>query len=144
MLSLFGVNHRSASVELRERLAFSDEELPPALRRLVSGPGVSEALILSTCNRVEVLVRTDASTSGLDAVRDFLSRERGIEVGELDRCAYRLAGLDAVRHLFHVAAGLDSMVLGEPQILGQVKQAYATAREAEATGPVVDHLVQRC
>ena len=144
MLSLFGVNHRSAPVEVRERLAFSDEELPAMLRRLVEEPEVAEALVLSTCNRVEVLVRASRSDAGLDAVRDFLSSERGIPAAELDRSAYRLVGLDAVRHLFHVAAGLDSMVLGEPQILGQVKQAYAIAREAGTTGPVVDHLLQRC
>ncbi len=144
MLTLLGLNHRSAPVDLRERLAFQEEELPDLLRRLVREPGVTEAMILSTCNRVELLARTDPSLEGARVAREFLARERGVRGEEIERHSYTLQGLDSVRHVFHVASGLDSMVLGEPQILGQVKDAYALARDAGTSGPVLDHLMQRC
>jgi glutamyl-tRNA reductase len=143
MLSLLGLNHRSAPVSFRERVGFKETEIPEELARLCAEPGIEEALILSTCNRVEVLVRGDAPRKAAAALDGFLARERHVTPEEIERYTYRFDDLEAVRHLFHVAAGLDSMVLGEPQILGQVKRAYAIAREAGTTGAVLDHLLQQ-
>ena len=144
MLVLVGVNHQSASVDVRERLAFAEGDLPGALERLTATPAVDEAMILSTCNRVEILARADDARQGLREVLAFLARERSVDAGELDACTYHYLDRDAVRHLYRVAAGLDSMVLGEPQILGQVKQAYAAAKSAGTVGTIVEHLLQRC
>ena len=145
MLILVGSNHRSAPVGIRERMAFAADGLSDALGRLLAREGILEAMILSTCNRVEVVVRANPSSrSGLAAVREFLCDEHGLTPQEVDRYCYQLEELDVVRHLFRVASGLDSMILGEPQILGQVKQAYRFAKANHATGPVLEHLLQHC
>lgn len=143
MLVLFGLNHRSAPVSFRERVAFKEADLPAFLARLRAEEGVDEALILSTCNRVEMLVRGPSERKAAEALAGFLARERQVTGEELERYTFRYEGLDAVRHMFHVAGGLDSMVLGEPQIMGQVKRAYAIAKDAGTTGPVLDHLMQQ-
>ena len=133
---LIGVNHKSAPVEVRERLAISDSRLPEALKRFTHHPGVDEGLILSTCNRVELLAQT--RNGGAD-LRAFLRAYFQLDDSILDPHLYEYREQDAVRHLFRVASSLDSMVLGEAQILGQVKEAYATAR---AVGAVQSHLNQ--
>jgi glutamyl-tRNA reductase len=133
---LIGVNHKSAPVEIRERLAISDSRLPDALKRFTHHPGVDEGLILSTCNRVELLAQT--RNGGAD-LRAFLREYFQLDDSALDPHLYEYREQDAVRHLFRVASSLDSMVLGEAQILGQVKEAYATAR---AVGAVQSHLNQ--
>lgn len=145
MLILIGSNHRSTPVAMRERMAFSKDDLPRVLAELMSRDGIDEAMVLSTCNRVEVLVRCSAGgETGSEILRDFLARQHGISREELARYSYRYQGRDAVQHLFRVAAGLDSMILGEAQILGQVKQAYLSAREHKTTGPILDRLLQHC
>ena len=145
MLILIGSNHRSTPVALRERMAFAQEDLPRALADLLALDGIDEGLILSTCNRVEVLVRASAGAGpGSELVRTFLAGHHGISIQELDQYSYRYTGTDAVQHLFRVASGLDSMILGEAQILGQVKQAYRGAKEHHATGPILEHLLQHC
>src|SRR5262245_42669752 len=101
-------------------------------------------MILSTCNRVELLVRVDDARGAAGALKEFLGQTKGLAAEDLDKYGYTYQDLDAVRHLFQVAAGLDSMVLGEPQILGQVKRAYALARAAGTTGSVVEHVLQHC
>jgi glutamyl-tRNA reductase len=133
---LIGVNHKSAPVEVRERLAISDSRLPEALKRFTHHPGVDEGLILSTCNRVELLAQT--RNGGAD-LRAFLRDYFELDDSTLNPHLYEYREQDAVRHLFRVASSLDSMVLGEAQILGQVKEAYATAR---AVGAVQSHLNQ--
>jgi glutamyl-tRNA reductase len=142
MLVLLGVNHASAPLEFRERLAFSEEELPAALGRLLADGTFLEAVMLSTCNRVEVLALARDSHGAPEAVEAFLARERGVSSHEIRRYSYRHANKEVVRHLFEVASGLDSMILGEPQILGQVKQAYRVAREAGTTGSLLERLLQ--
>jgi len=142
MLTLVGLSHRSAPLDLRERLALKGEATRLALERLRSDPAVSEAFILSTCNRVEILVR-GSKPGGGEAIDRYLLREHGLDRAILDRHAYRMTGSDAIRHLFRVTAGLDSMILGEPQIQGQVKDAFAASREAGSTGVVLDRLLQR-
>jgi len=137
---LIGVNHKTAPVEVRERFAIPESHLPNAVQRLVQHPGVGEGLILSTCNRVEMLVRTENGSADL---RGFLSKYFQLDAGAYDSLLYEHRGRDAIGHLFRVAASLDSMVVGEPQILGQVKEAYATARAVGAIHSQLDQLVTR-
>jgi glutamyl-tRNA reductase len=131
---LTGVNHRSAPLEVRERFAIPEARLPEAIRRLAQHPGIEEALIVSTCNRVEFLTRT---TNGTADLTGFLSEYFGAPPDEFRGYLYEYREMEAVRHVFRVAASLDSMVVGEPQILGQVKEAYAVAR---AVGTISSHL----
>jgi len=145
MLILVGSNHRSAPIEVRERMSFPIERLPEALTRLRAIDGVAEGMILSTCNRVEVLAWVVIEpASGIDSIQRFLAEVHRLSLPEIDRYTYQLVGTDAARHLFAVACGLDSMILGEPQILGQVKQAYRAAAEQGTLGPTLDRLLQTC
>jgi glutamyl-tRNA reductase len=139
---LYGLNHQSAPLDLRERLVVADADLPAALLRLAEGPGIEEAFLLSTCNRTEILVSGDPSCAA--ALAPFLAQlGGGIGRDELQRHGYLHADGAAVRHLFRVAASLDSMVVGEPQILGQVKSAYALGRTAGTVRTVLEGLLQR-
>jgi glutamyl-tRNA reductase len=133
-LTVTGVNHRTAPVELRERLAFHAGALPGALRALRQCEGVREAMILSTCNRVEVAAASEERTDMRARVAEFLAASHRLEPGLLDPHLYHHENREAVRHLFRVAASLDSMVVGEPQILGQMKAAYAAAKAHGALG----------
>lgn len=134
-----GLNHRTAPVALRERLAFNVPELPPALQAL-RGRGVDEAVIVSTCNRTELYCAQQGEDSRCAV--DWLSEYRGLSSRDLEACLYTHAEGDAVRHVLRVASGLDSMVLGEPQILGQLKNAYRVSAEAGASGKVMHKLFQ--
>ncbi len=137
---LIGVNHHSAPVEVRERLAIPESRLAEALRHLVQHPGVDEGLILSTCNRVELLARTRNGTADL---RGFLRDYFRLEPAEFEPHLYDYSEAEAIRHLFRVTSSLDSMVVGEAQILGQVKEAYATARAVGAVHSQLDLLLTR-
>ena len=139
-MSLFvlGLNHQTAPVSLRERVAFSADAVPAALAALRGLPQVHEAALLSTCNRTEIYAVTDDDGR---AVADWLATHPG-DAGDLHAYLYRHRDADAVRHLFRVATGLDSLVLGEPQILGQVKDAWAVARAAGSIGSQLDRLFQ--
>lgn len=139
-IQLLGVNHKTAPVEVREQLAIPDKKLADALRQLMSVTGVREAMILSTCNRVEVLAHT--ANGGAD-LRQFLREHFGLEPSSYEPHLYEYRENDAVRHVFRVAASLDSLVVGEPQILGQVKEAYATARAAGTVQSYLDLLLTR-
>lgn len=142
-LWLTGLNHRTAPVAVRERLAFPEADLPQALADLRAAPGISEAMILSTCNRVEVSVAAHDECDAKDAMIAFLCRARGLDRSWLQPHLYSLCDQDAIRHLFRVAASLDSMVVGEPQILGQLKSAYAVARDAGTLAGALDTAVSR-
>ncbi len=139
-LQLIGVNHRSAPVEVRERFAIPEKQLPEALQSLVQYPGVQEGLIISTCNRVEVLAGLKNGTADL---RGFLRDYFHLDPSEFDQHLYEFREHDAVQHLFRVACSLDSMVVGEPQILGQLKEAYAVARAVGAVQSNLDALLTR-
>lgn len=141
MIVVVGLNHETAPVAVREALAFPKDELPAALARVREEAGLGEAVILSTCNRVEVYGR--AAEESLDAVAAFLARYHAREPGEIAPHLYRLEGEAAVRHAFRVASSLDSMVMGEPQILGQVKDAYEAAEKAGSLGSVLNALRNR-
>ena len=140
-LFVTGLNHRTAPVELRERLAFDAGSLPDALRELRRGEGMVEGLILSTCNRVEVAVTAEDATDCERAVTEFLRASRHVEA--IEPHLYLHEGRDAIRHLFRVAASLDSMIVGEPQILGQLKQAYAVAKAEGALNGFLDTVLTR-
>ncbi|MFC5569964.1 glutamyl-tRNA reductase [Lysobacter yangpyeongensis] len=137
-IHVLGINHQTAPVSLRERVAFSGDAIPAALDALRALPAVREVALLSTCNRTELYAVTDDNG---DSLADWLATHPD-EVGDLHAYLYRHADADAVRHLFRVATGLDSLVLGEPQILGQVKDAWATARAAGSLGNQLDRLFQ--
>jgi glutamyl-tRNA reductase len=142
---LLGMNHRSAPIEVRERFAVA--QTGPMLRKLIDRPEIQEAVLLSTCNRVEVVVTTDNSDAAQHVLLDFFARD--LAEGELlsgislTDVTYLRHGRDAVEHVFRVASAIDSMVVGEPQILGQVKDAYRDATDVDACGPVLSRLYQR-
>ncbi|MGZ4896486.1 MAG: glutamyl-tRNA reductase, partial [Candidatus Angelobacter sp.] len=136
---VIGVNHNSAPLEVRERLAVPEAQLPDAIRSLVQQPGVDEGMVLSTCNRVEVVTSTK---QGAD-LRGFLGSYFGVSPTALDSHIYEFEQREAVRHVFRVASSLDSMVVGEPQILGQVKEAYAVARGMGAIHSGLEALLSR-
>jgi glutamyl-tRNA reductase len=141
MIVVVGLNHETAPLAVREALAFPKERLAEALGRAREEAGLGEAMILSTCNRVEVYGRSVQPAA--DAVAAFLARFHARPEQEIAPHLYRLEGEAAVRHAFRVAASLDSMVLGEPQILGQVKDAYEAAEQAGALGSVLNALRNR-
>lgn len=139
-LLAFGINHKTATVALRERAAFTPDALAPALRDAVSRAGLSELAILSTCNRTEFYGAADAEAA--ETLLHWLSEMRQIPVEELRSVWYCHANDEAVRHAMRVAAGLDSMILGEPQIFGQMKSAYSEAAAAGTLGPELERLFQ--
>jgi glutamyl-tRNA reductase len=140
---LIGVNHKTAPVEVRELLAFSESACADSLRSLVDGELLREGLIVSTCNRVEIVTATaaDQLQQGLDRIKDFLSSSRNLPRETFYPHLYEHVDDQAVRHLFRVTASLDSMVVGEPQVLGQVRRAYSQALEAGTAGRVLNRLV---
>ena len=130
-LITYGINHKTAALDLREQVAFVETRLPEALQSLRSQHAVNEAVLLSTCNRTEIY--TDSAH--IDAISDWLSTQCQVDIETLHQHRYLHHEAEAIRHMMRVASGLDSMVLGEPQILGQMKQAYALAFEAGLVGP---------
>jgi glutamyl-tRNA reductase len=142
-LLITGLSHHTAPVEVRERVAFAEKTLPDALDRLRHRPGMVEGMILSTCNRVEVAVTADEHSDAEGSVRNFLAEASRVEPAWVSPYLYHFDGQDAVRHLFRVAASLDSMVIGEPQILGQLKTAYALAKEHGTLNGFLDLVMTR-
>ncbi len=136
---VLGLNHRSAPVELREQVVFAGSDLATALGELGKLPGVRESVIVSTCNRTELYCHTDSAA--VDPA-EWLEQKHGLNAARLRDSLYRIEDTRAVAHVFSVAAGLDSMVLGEPQILGQIKEAYRVAQESGTTGPYLNRLMQ--
>jgi len=137
---LIGVNHKTAPVEVRERLALPNSRLPEACKKLIEHPGIEEGMILSTCNRVELLAKTKNGSADL---RGFIRNYFQVDPADFDQHFYEYRSNDAVRHVFRVTSSLDSMVVGEPQILGQVKEAYALARAVGAVQSQLDSLLTR-
>jgi glutamyl-tRNA reductase len=142
-LLITGLSHHTAPVEVRERLAFEENTLLDALDRLRRRPGMIEGMILSTCNRVEVAVTAEEQSDAEGSIERFLAESRSVERDWVSPYLYRYNGPDAIRHLFRVASSLDSMVVGEPQILGQLKSAYALAKECGAISGYLDLVMTR-
>ncbi|MBV8880992.1 MAG: glutamyl-tRNA reductase, partial [Planctomycetaceae bacterium] len=141
-ISVTGLNHKRAPVELREKLAVAESALQAALAELQTSFSAQEMVILSTCNRVELYAVHDGAPPAAAAITDLLAKRHGVPSDALAPALYRHQGSDAVRHLFRVTSSLDSMVLGETQIIGQVKDAYLAAQAAGATGRVFNRLFQ--
>lgn len=139
-LIALGLNHLTAPISLREQVAFDSEATRTAVGDLAHQPGVHEAMILSTCNRTELYCGVVSGAE--DAPRQWLHRHHGLTATKLDAFLYQYDEDEAVRHMFRVATGLDSMVLGEPQILGQVKDAWHIAREAHSLDTPMDRLLE--
>ena len=148
-LLTLGVNHTTAPLAVRERVAFVAAEIGATIGRLrerlcdPAGGRVSEAAIVSTCNRTEVYCAAEEPEIAQRALHEFVAAEKQVDLDELHRHSYVLPQVNAVRHAFRVASGLDSMVLGEPQILGQMKEAEKLARSAGGLGLMLNHLFQR-
>ncbi|MBI5233874.1 MAG: glutamyl-tRNA reductase [Deltaproteobacteria bacterium] len=142
-LVIIGLNHDTSPVEIREKLAFPPEGLSEALKKLLCSYCASEAVILSTCNRVEVTAIVPQVEKGVWEAKRYLSDYHNIPLEKLEEHLYVKTGEDAVAHLFRVSAGLDSMVMGEPQILGQVKDAYGLAVHHNAAGIIVNKLYHK-
>jgi len=140
---LFGVSHRSAPVSVLEQLAADESDQVKLVDSVLQSPLVTEAMILSTCNRVEVYAVVDAFHGGLSAIGQVLAEHSGMSTGDLTRHAYVRYSEAAVEHLFAVTSGLDSAVVGEQQVLGQVRRAYATAEANRTVGRILHDLAQR-
>ncbi len=137
-----GLNHRTAPLDLRERLAVSEAEIPAIIRAMVEQPAVREAALLSTCNRVEFTLVTHDPDAAIAVAHEWFAQQAGMDLDAILEHLYAHTTDEAVRHLFAVAAGLDSLVLGEPQILGQVKSSYEHALAAGTAGHVLHRLYQ--
>jgi len=142
-LFVVGMSWRTAKVDVREKLAFREEEITPTLRALTGELPVAEALLISTCNRVEVYGVAKPGTDPTGDVRQFLAHQRAVKLSEVAGALYDHRGSDAIRHVFRVAASLDSLVVGEAQILGQLKAAYGVAGTAGTSGPVLSRALER-
>jgi glutamyl-tRNA reductase len=140
---VLGLSHETAPVELRERLAFTADGMKTALGELTKPSGVPEGMILSTCNRVELYAAAPDAESGLAAMREFLCNTHGIGAAELEGRLYAHSGQDALEHIFRVTSSLDSLIVGEPQIVSQVKEAYQAALELGAAGGWLNRVLHK-
>ena len=142
-LIVIGLNHKTAPIDIRERLAFPEDRIETALHQVKSVPSLKENMILSTCNRVEIYATARETEKAIIELKHFLSQYHALPIKEFDKNLYSLVGEEAVRHIFRVASSLDSMVVGEPQILGQIKEAYNLAVESKTSGLILHRLLHR-
>ena len=142
-LILVGVNHKTTPVEIREKLAFTKGKIEESVDRLFNFPDIIEHTILSTCNRVEIYARANCQDSAIKSIKQFICDFHGLSLLELEDHFYSYRNKEAVEHLFRVSSSLDSMILGEAQILGQVKEAYSLARDLRSTGLVLNQLFEK-
>jgi glutamyl-tRNA reductase len=140
---LVGLNYRTAPVEIREKIAFPEEDLHHCHKMLKGLSGLTEGLILSTCNRVEIYAATNSPEQSIEEIKDFLAQQHHLSLPAFEDTLYILHGEELVRHVFRVASSLDSMVVGEPQILGQIKAAYRVAHATRSTGTLLNKLLPK-
>lgn len=138
-----GLNHNTADVEVREKVAFDGSRLDDGLMRFRELPEIEEAMILSTCNRVELYAHVRDTQKASESIKTFLSEFHNVNRASLNRSLYIYDGISAIRHIFRVASSLDSMVVGEPQILGQLKEAFEIALERKTTGILLNRLMKK-
>ncbi len=139
-ICLLGVSHQTTPIEIRERLAFSNKQLPEALKGVQELPSVKECLIISTCNRTEVVAVVKKDGSGVKEIHEFILNFHNLTENDVPQGFNKYSHNDVVMHLFRVASSLESMVIGEPQILGQVKDAFQCAQDAGTVGPLLNNL----
>ena len=140
---VIGLNHKTAGIEIRERIAFEGGKLEEAMERLRRFPEIKEHMILSTCNRVEIYTYVRDVNSGAKRIKVFLSEFHNVPLDTLQGALYTYSGRDAVRHVFRVASSLDSMIVGEPQILGQLKDSFDIALKKKTTGVLLNKLMRK-
>ncbi|MEE8319505.1 MAG: glutamyl-tRNA reductase [bacterium] len=140
---IVGLSHKSAPVEVREKISFAEDVLDEGLKSLSGYKNVTEAMILSTCNRVEICAISPKKDAAVEDIASFLSEYHSVERKKIDPHLYTFSGEEAIGHMFKVASSLDSMVVGEPQILGQVKDAFTCAINAKSTGNVLNRLLHK-
>jgi glutamyl-tRNA reductase len=138
-----GLSHKTAPIEVREKLNFPENTLPDALRKLMTYDGVRESMIVSTCNRVEIYASVPDSAKGIDRIKQFISDYHGLDRNALEQALYVYPDAQGVRHTFRVASSLDSMVLGEAQILGQLKDAFDIALKTKTTSTILNKLIKK-
>ena len=138
-----GLRHKTAPVEIRERVAFAPTAMEKPLREMLALPAVSEGVIVSTCNRVELYATSRDPEAALSQLRRFLAEVHGLVPETLEEHLYEYRGEEAIHHVFRVAASLDSMVIGEPQILGQIKTAYGYAAEFKTVGLILNRFLHK-
>jgi glutamyl-tRNA reductase len=142
-LIVVGLNHKTAPIDIRECLAFPEDKLEDALSKIHGLPSLKENMIVSTCNRVEVYAATRESEMAIRDLKDFFSHYHGLPLKEFEKSLYWHIGQEAVSHIFRVASSLDSMVIGEPQILGQIKNAYDISQQSKTSGLILHRLLHR-
>jgi glutamyl-tRNA reductase len=142
-LLLVGLNHKTAPVDIREKLSFSEKMMPEALESLKKKEGIAECMIISTCNRVEILAGVDDPDMRTRQIKEYLRDFHRLPLKEFDSHLYILTSEEAIFHTFQVATSLDSMIVGEPQILGQLKDAYALAKECKVTGILLNNILPK-
>ena len=140
---LIGLNHKTASVDVRECIAFTPDETERALVALRDHTAISESVLFSTCNRIELLMTAAESQAAVSAAKQFFADFKNVPLSDFESALYHYTGDEAVRHTFQVAASLDSMVVGEPQILGQMKEAYRKATLEKTSGVILNKLLHR-
>ena len=142
-LVVVGINHKTTPVDVREKLAIGESRLPACDEYIAQFPEIKEHVVLSTCNRVEVYARVSSLGTSIEALKRFFSEFNSIEPASLENSFYTYETFEAVRHLFSVSSSLDSMIVGEPQILGQVKSAYNRAKAQNRTGSLINQLFEK-
>lgn len=140
---VLGLNHKTASVEIREKIAFSGNKLEDGIVRLRNLPEIDEIALLSTCNRVEIYASAKDTNNSSEIIKDFISNYHSIKREEFEKALYYFNNSDAIRHIFRVASSLDSMIIGEPQILGQLKDAFDFALNKKTTGVILNRLMKK-
>ena len=140
---LLGLNHKTAPIELRELLSFSKEEAVAVMEGLQKCPDINEVMLISTCNRVEVLLTTSNAIDAANSVKTYISEFKKIPISKFEDAFYMHDGEEAVRHIFRVASSLDSMMVGEPQILGQIKDAYLATILKKTSGVILNRLLHK-
>ena len=138
-----GLSHKTAPVEIREKLSFSPQELTLPLQKIINLPAISEGIILSTCNRVEIIFSSREAEKGMREITDFLANHHKMPLDTITPHLYFFTGQEAVKHVFRVASSLESMIVGEPQILGQLKDAYRQASASKTTGAILNRLLHK-
>ena len=140
---LLGLNHKTAPVDVRECIAFTPEETDQALMMLRDNPAIGESVLFSTCNRIELLMAVDECEAAVTLAKQFIAEFKKVPLSQFEKSLYQYVGDEAVRHTLQVAASLDSMVVGEPQILGQMKEAYRKATVEKTSGVILNKLLHR-
>lgn len=140
---LLGLNHKTAPVDVRECIAFTPEETDQALMMLRDNPAIGESVLFSTCNRIELLMAVDECEAAVTLAKQFIAEFKKVPLSQFEKSLYQYIGDEAVRHTLQVAASLDSMVVGEPQILGQMKEAYRKATVEKTSGVILNKLLHR-